>query len=41
MGFPTGGTPTTAPLPTGAATETKQDAGNTLLDTISVLRLMI
>ena len=35
MGFPTGGTPTTAPLPTGAATETKQDAGNTLLDTIS------
>ena len=35
MSFPTGGTPTTTPLPTGAATAARQDTGNTLLDTIS------
>lgn len=28
MGFPTGGTGTSAPLPTGAATAARQDTGN-------------
>lgn len=31
MSFPTGGTPTTAPLPTGAATAARQDTGNASL----------
>lgn len=31
MGFPTGGTGTSAPLPTGAATAARQDTGNASL----------